>query len=294
MTPMTAQFLESSSQMATPVAIHRVSAAPPRILLRRSHTAPPGAISPGPAQFDTKEKMPQRQQQQEAGDNTASACSTRNSPMWSEASLPATPDTTSSDTATFMSFNDDDDEEEEYEVSEAQIVTHDSKAFKPTLKEPSWEMITRSPSSTSSTALPPPIPPKAPGRASREPSRERLDQHPPRTSSLDSSNSGGKQSAAPQQHIITQSQVHPNPLQSHQVRRPVQISIARQISVRPPGASQSQQKTPMSVQPVYSKQPLRPKVVEVRNRKSTMIVLESASSSASVSRESLLPPPAHR
>lgn len=282
-TPLTADFQESSSQIATPVAMQRVSAVAPRIL-RRSHTAPPGAMNAPLAEPYIKDV-----QQQQAGDNTYSACSTHNSPMWSEASLPATPDTTSDDTEMVGSplGYDDDDEK-------AEIVVCEAKPIKPTLR------ITTTRTPTTETA--PPIPPKAPGRSYSSEllgQHERRIQHPPRTSSLDSCH--GDAAHSPQPPGQGQSKSHPNPLQMHRVRQPVQISMARQVSVRRPSgthreSSSSKQQVPTIVAPtaVFSKQPLRPRVVEVRNRKSTIVVFEDASSSASVSRESLVPMPTPR
>ncbi|KAF1352205.1 hypothetical protein BDV97DRAFT_348961 [Delphinella strobiligena] len=323
LTPLTAEFIESTSRMATPVAIHRVSAVP-RIQLRRSATAPPGAMSP------SVEQATEQRQQPQAADNTSSACSTSHSTIWSEASVPATPDT-DSDTETFMSVDDDDDDDDD-DGEEADIVSCDAKPLKPTLKEPQWTMIkTRTDIPIISTA-PPPIPPKAPGRSaasSRDVSRERLtpqasqeheSQFPPRTTSLGSlggsrdpsPNPEGRQVAAgpagqqrPHAPTRAQTEPHPHPLKMHQVHRPVQISVARRVSVRRPSgpsvpspglgvrrAEPSRGETTAAPVSMYSKQPLRPTLVEVRNRKSTLVVLDSSSApaSTSTSNESLFPP----
>ncbi|KAL1303364.1 hypothetical protein AAFC00_006761 [Neodothiora populina] len=352
-TPLTAEFLESSSQMATPVAIHRVSGVP-RVQLRRSHTAPPGALSPSSAE-QSLQPSKMRQQQQAALDNTASSvyCSTSGgSPMWSETSdVPATPDTTT-ETDTFMSLDDDEEEDDDYDDDgeEPEIVTYDTKSLRPTFKEPTWDMITpqstqnttsKQPTTTrSSSPPPPPIPLKAPGRSvSREASQERIQQlqqqesqFPPRSSSLGSLEARSAiarsaegpsprreavkrastlppiqtqiqtqaQAAGPQSaHSQSAREPHPRPLQSHAVNtgRPVQTGIARTVSVRRPttviaaaaragagprsaNALSSAHHSSTLVQPVsmYSKQPLRPQLVEVRNRKSTIVVLEGSSS----------------
>ena len=261
--------------------MQRVSGVPQ--ILRRSKTAPPGGMSPTRAQLGSNEQkpterpLPKEQQppgpvQQAAED--ASATSTRHSPIWSETSLPATPDT-SSETDTFMSLDANDDDDEEVE-EEAEIVTYNTKSLMPTLREPNWDMVT--PTAATSNSAAPPIPPKAPSRTSRETSQERIDSYPPRTSSFDSD--------AQQRSQRLQEGTHPHPLQMNQVHRPAQISIARQVSVRRSSVAQGNRVSravPVVVEPspVFSKQPLRPRVVEVRNRKSTMIVMESTSALAS-------------
>lgn len=326
--------------MATPVAMQRVSGVP--WVLQRSKTAPPGSVSPARVQFQKKPMATRKASEQSSTiDNTSSACSTTHSVVWSERSVPQTPDT-ESETDTFVSLErdngnddkkkgeeeDDDDEDEEDDDDddgeEAEIVSYDMKQLMPKLREPAWDMVSRTHvSATSSTATTaatktktmstittaaaaPPIPPKAPGRSrdvskgsSREASSDRSDVHPPRTSSLETRASEGDRKPNP----------HPNPLQMHKVRRPIQISVAREVSVRrPPGGGaggHNANSSPASgaaatvrpmpkyqpdavahhPAPVFSKQPLRPKVVEVRNRKSTLVVLDG--SSPATSRESL-------
>lgn len=262
-TPLTAEALETSSQMATPVPMYRASGGPR--LLQRSKTAPPGAISPARQHFEQ-----QQQQQQTANTSTAGS---EASPIWSESSLPPTPTTASSDTETFVSFDYGGSDDE------AEIVTyHHAKPMMPNFKTPAWDMPKETPAVPEAPPPAPPIPPKAPGRANSPPrdvSVPRLNglsQHPPRTSSLGN-----------EEHKVRQQQVQQNQSQI-QIHRPVQISIARQVSVvrRPTAAgkakgSQARDLSPKTEpSPVFSKQPLRPKVVEVRNRKSTMIVLDSA------------------
>lgn len=310
---MTAEFQDSTSQIATPIAMQRASGIIiPRVQLRRSHTAPPGGLSPGDLHSGQQQQRRQQQQQQAAATNLSSACSPSNSPMWSEASdLPATPDTTT-ETSTYVSLGGEETDDDE----DVDIVTYDQKPLKPVLNEPSWEMLTKSTTACSTADGPPPIPPKAPGRAnSREPSRERLDEvrqerFPPRSSSLNSMETSSLETPSAQgetKRPTTQAplsaqgppafrEAHPNPLQMNAPQplqqRAVQMGVARKVSVRRPAgshpgpSSRSAQATVAQPVSMYSKQPLRPQLVEVRNRKSTMIVLDS-SSSASVSKESL-------
>ncbi|GAB7349892.1 hypothetical protein MBLNU459_g0584t1 [Dothideomycetes sp. NU459] len=291
-TPLTAEALESSSQMATPVPIYRASGGPR--LLQRSQTAPPGAVSPGRARFE--------QQQRTANTSTAGS---ENSPLWSETSLPPTP-TTASDAETFISLDYGDEDDEDVEI----VTYHHAKPMIPHFKDVAWDMTTRAPPVP---VAPPPIPPKAASRGNSPPRTDTsalanaapqpaarqhplqqhplqqhpLQQHPmpyrpPRTSSL-----GNEEHKARQQQQQQQQQQ-----QAAQAHRPIQISVARQVSVvrRPSAASlaqvqaqqQQQQQQARSFSPksqpapVFSKQPLKPKVVEVRNRKSTVVVLDSA------------------
>lgn len=187
--------------------------------------------------------------------------------MWSDASQPQTP---TSDAESFVSFdiNDDDDDNDsgdDGEHDDIGVYIHDAVAMQatPLFVDPHWRNDTP-------TMAAPPIPPKALGR--RSPPAFELEQqaaiidrpHPPRTSSLDDTAAKRKTRTGPQ------------------------IGIARQISVvrrTPPGGlgvpSPAKAKSPAMINPTapmsgFSKQQLRPKLVDVRNRKSTLVVLDEA------------------
>jgi hypothetical protein len=253
-TPITAEMSGDGSQVATPVPMNR-AANVPRLL--RSQTAPPGALTPSRHGYEQQSHAP-------STTNNSSACST-NSLLWSDTSRPQTP---ASDAESFVSFdinddNDDSDDEDDIH-DETGVYIHDAVAMQATslFKDPHWRNDTPIMSA-------PPIPPKALGRQS-PPAFEPEEQavainrpHPPRTSSLDDT-------AAKRKTI--------GPT----------IGIARKISVvrrAPPGGltvpSPAKAKSPAALDPttpmpVFSKQPLRPKLVDVRNRKSTLVVLDEA------------------
>ncbi|CAD0096150.1 unnamed protein product [Aureobasidium vineae] len=254
-TPMAAEMNGDGSQVATPVPVYRDSNTP-RLL--RSQTAPPGALT----------TSREHQNQAPSTTNNSSACST-SSHMWSDASRPQTP---ASDAESFVSFdvNDDDDDsgDDDDELDDTGVYIHDAVAMQatPLFKDTHWR------NDTPIMSCAPPIPPKALGRQSPpvfelEQQAASLDRpHPPRTSSLDD--------------VAAKRQTHIGP----------QIGIARKISVvrRAPAPSRlsvpspAQVKSPAALDPttpmpVFSKQPLRPKLVDVRNRKSTLVVLDEAS-----------------
>ncbi|KAG9944373.1 hypothetical protein KCU85_g7977, partial [Aureobasidium melanogenum] len=260
-TPMAAEMNGDSSQVATPVPIHRVSNTP-RLL--RSQTAPPGAIQTSGHGCEQRSQAP-------STTNNSSACST-SSHMWSDASRPQTP---SSDAESFVSFDvndvdDDDDEDsgdEDDEHDDTGVYIHDAVAMQatPLFKDPHWR------NDTPVMSCAPPIPPKALGRRS-PPSFELEKQaatinrpHPPRTSSLDDNVAKRKTQIGPQIGIARKISV---------VRRAAPNS---RLSVpSPPQAKSPAALDPTSPMPVFSKQPLRPKLVDVRNRKSTLVVLDEA------------------
>ncbi|KAI4722704.1 hypothetical protein E4T48_00991 [Aureobasidium sp. EXF-10727] len=254
-TPMAAEMNGDGSQVATPVPVYRDSNAP-RLL--RSQTAPPGALT----------KSREHQSQAPSTTNNSSACST-SSYMWSDASRPQTP---ASDAESFVSFDvndvDDDSDDDDDELDDTGVYIHDAVAMQatPLFKDTHWR------NDTPIMSCAPPIPPKALGRQSPpvfklEQQAASLDRpHPPRTSSLDD--------------VATKRNTQIGP----------QIGIARKISVvrRAPAPSRlsvpspAQMKSsavldPTAPMPVFSKQPLRPKLVDVRNRKSTLVVLDEAS-----------------
>jgi hypothetical protein len=251
---MTAQMTGDGSQVATPVPVHREDA--PRLL--RSQTAPPGALT------STRHGCAQ-QSHAPSTTNNSSACST-DSLMWSDASRPQTP---ASDAESFVSFDvnevDDDSGDEDDDHDDIGVYIHDAVAMQATslFKETHWRNDTPVMSA-------PPIPPKALGRQSPptfkvKPQAATIERpHPPRTSSLDDT-------AAKRKTI--------GPT----------IGVARKISVVRRGApagglsvpSPAKPKSPAALDPttpvpVFSKQPLRPKLVDVRNRKSTLVVLDEA------------------
>lgn len=245
------------SQVATPVALYRAGNAP-RLL--RSQTAPPGALTPSRSDFGQRTHAP-------STTNNSSACSTH-SPIWSDASQPETP---ASDTETFVSFDingsehdEDESDVDDDEDNDTEIVTYNAVAMSTTamFKEPQWKHDTP-------LKPAPPIPPKAPGRCS--PPAFELEQaamidrpHPPRTSSLDDTAAKRKTRSGPQIGIARQ------------------VSVVRRgspggLSVPSPAKAQSPSIVdPSAPVPVFSKQPLRPKLVDVRNRKSTLVVLDEA------------------
>lgn len=245
-------MLEDGSQVATPVPIYRAGNAP-RLL--RSQTAPPGALNPSSSDFDEQNKAMSIA-------NNSSTCS-NNSPVWSDASQPQTP---ASDTETFVSFDVNDDDDDDSDDDDAEIVTYSAVAMQattPFFKDPQWRNDTPIMSA-------PPIPPKAPGRSS-PPAFDREEQaamlsrpHPPRTSSLDDVAAKRKTRTGPQIGIARKVSV---------VRRP---SPGR-LSVPAPSPAKHQSLAvvdPNAPLPVFSKQPLRPKLVDVRNRRSTLVVLD--------------------
>jgi hypothetical protein len=245
---------EDGSQVATPVPVYRAANAP-RLL--RSQTAPPGALTPSRHGFEQQSQAP-------STTNNSSACST-SSLVWSDTSRPQTP---ASDAESFVSFdvNDDNDDsgDEDDDHDDTGVYIHDAVAMQATtlFKDTHWR-------SDTPVMSAPPIPPKALGRQS--PPAFELEQHaamisrphPPRTSSLDDT-------------AVKRRTIGPT------------IGIARKISVvrrAPPGGltvpSPARAKSPAALDPttpmpVFSKQPLRPKLVDVRNRKSTLVVLDEA------------------
>ncbi|KAH0259673.1 hypothetical protein KCU91_g15075, partial [Aureobasidium melanogenum] len=260
-TPMAAEMNGDSSQVATPVPIYRASNTP-RLL--RSQTAPPGALETTGHGYEQKS-------QAHSTTNNSSACST-SSHMWSDASRPQTP---ASDAESFVSFDvndvDDDDNEdsgdEDDENDDTGVYVHDAVAMQatPLFKDSHWR------NDTPVMSCAPPIPPKALGRRS-PPSFELEKQaatinrpHPPRTSSLDDNAAKRKTQIGPQIGIARKISV---------VRRAAPNS---RLSVpSPPQAKSPAALDPTSPMPVFSKQPLRPKLVDVRNRKSTLVVLDEA------------------
>ena len=242
---------EDGSQVTTPVPVHRV-ADTPRLL--RSQTAPPGALASS------------RHEQGHAPSttNNSSACST-NSLMWSDASRPQTP---ASDAESFVSFdvNDvDDDSDEDEDQDDTGVYIHDAVAMQatPLFRESNWRNDTP-------VLAAPPIPPKALGRQSPpafelEREAKTIDRpHPPRTSSLDDVTAAKRKTIGPTIGIARK------------------ISVVRRappggLTVSPPAKNKSTAALdPTTPMPVFSKQPLRPKLVDVRNRKSTMVVLDEA------------------
>ncbi|THX90334.1 hypothetical protein D6D05_00528 [Aureobasidium pullulans] len=253
-TPVTAEMIGDGSQVATPVPIYRASNTP-RLL--RSQTAPPGALTPSRLGYEQQTKAP-------STTNNSSACST-NSHMWSDASQPQTP---ASDAESFVSFDindDDEDSGDDDEHDETKGYIHDAVAMQatPLFRDPHWRNDTP-------TMAAPPIPPKALGR--RSPPAFELEQqaatinrpHPPRTSSLDDTAAKRKTRTGPQIGIARQISV---------VRRPQPggLTVPSPAKVKSPAMID-----PSAPMPVFSKQPLRPKLVDVRNRKSTLVVLDEA------------------
>ncbi|CAD0013364.1 unnamed protein product [Aureobasidium pullulans] len=253
-TPVTAEMIGDGSQVATPVPIYRASNTP-RLL--RSQTAPPGALTPSRLGYEQQTKAP-------STTNNSSACST-NSHMWSDASQPQTP---ASDAESFVSFDindDDEDSGDDDEHDETEGYIHDAVAMQatPLFRDPHWRNDTP-------TMAAPPIPPKALGR--RSPPAFELEQqaatinrpHPPRTSSLDDTAAKRKTRTGPQIGIARQISV---------VRRPQPggLTVPSPAKVKSPAMID-----PSAPMPVFSKQPLRPKLVDVRNRKSTLVVLDEA------------------
>jgi hypothetical protein len=249
--PMTARMSMESSDVATPVPIYRNVNAP-RLL--RSQTAPSG---------ETAALRSRSAQQNEAPSttNNSSACSPH-SQTWSEASQPMTP---VSDAGSFISFDVNDQTDDDEEDCGTGLMIHDAVATK------AWK-------TDKPLKCAPPIPAKALGRCSPQPLVKDKQQagatrshrpHPTRTSSLDDS-------------TTTASKQKP--------RTTPQIGIARKISVvrrAAPAAvglavsSAAPTQTPQTIElksplPVLSKQPLRPKLVDVLNRKSTLVVLDQA------------------
>ncbi|KAI5265287.1 hypothetical protein E4T47_08581 [Aureobasidium subglaciale] len=253
-TPITAEMIGGESQVATPVPICRTADAP-RLL--RSQTAPSGAPMASRHGYEQQNQAP-------STTNNSSACST-SSRMWSDASQPQTP---TSDTESFISFDvndDDDDSGDEDDHDDTAIYIHDAVAMQatPLFKDPHWRNDTPVMSA-------PPIPPKALGRRSPpayEPEQKETmiaRPHPPRTSSLDDNAAKRKTMIGPQIGIARKISV---------VRRgtPGGLTVPSPAKARSPAALD-----PTTPMPVFSKQPLRPKLVDVRNRKSTLVILDEA------------------
>ncbi|KAK6001712.1 hypothetical protein QM012_002202 [Aureobasidium pullulans] len=259
-TPLAAEMNGDGSQVATPVPLYRASNTP---RLMRSQTAPPGAL-------ETSNPACGQRNQAPSTTNNSSACST-SSHMWSDASRPQTP---TSDAESFVSFDvndvddddDDDSGDEDDENDDTGVYIHDAVAMQATslFKDTHWR------NDTPIMSCAPPIPPKALGRQSPAFGLEKQAAtinrpHPPRTSSLDDNAAKRKTQIGPQIGIARKISV---------VRRAAPNS---RLSVpSPPQASSPAALDPTSPMPVFSKQPLRPKLVDVRNRKSTLVVLDEA------------------
>lgn len=255
---MTAKMNGDGSQVATPVPVHRTEDTP-RLL--RSQTAPPGALTSSRHGREQQSRAP-------STTNNSSACST-NSLMWSDASRPQTP---ASDAESFVSFdvNDidddsgDDDDDDDVEHDDTGVYIHDAVAMQATslFKDPHWRHDTPVMSA-------PPIPAKALGRQSPpafevERQAATIDRpHPPRTSSLDDV-AAKRKTIGPTIGVARKISV---------VRRAPQggLSVPSPAKAKSPAALD-----PTTPMPVFSKQPLRPKLVDVRNRKSTLVVLDEA------------------
>jgi hypothetical protein len=185
--------------------------------------------------------------------------------MWSDASRPQTP---ASDAESFVSFDvndiDDDSGDEDDEHDDTGVYIHDAVAMQATtlFKDTHWR-------NDIPVMSAPPIPPKALGRQSppafeRERQVTTIDRpHPPRTSSLDDT-AAKRRTIGPTIGIARKISV---------VRRasPGGLTVPSPAKAKSPAALD-----PTTPMPVFSKQPLRPKLVDVRNRKSTLVVLDEA------------------